>query len=177
MTIKAAATIASKTLLATVTAGLLGMSAVASADIFVDIPGIPGDSQDAQFRDTIRAIGATGTFNSGGCGVFTIVKNIDIASPRLISSVIGGRLEPEVDIIYTAPGSSGGQTEFYRMTLETVRIARLKSSTSDDPNALPTEQVNLRANSVTITHTALDAKGGAGIETSETVQCFGKKAR
>lgn len=155
-------------------AGLLCASTVASADIFVDIPGIPGGSNSAAFPDTIEALGATGNFSGAGCGVFTLVKEIDESSPQLIADIVNKRFAPSVDIIYTAD-TLVGPFEYFRMTLKNVRIARLQSMTNNDTNQLPTEQVNLRAAAVDITYTEQDRSGNKGDVTTTTVQCQSEK--
>lgn len=162
------------TLLALIVAGFLSVSTAASAEIFVDIPGIPGGSVSAQYADQIEAIGATGNFSAAGCGVFTITKNIDESSPRLIAYVVTKRAVPDVEISYTAPTSTG-PLEYFQMALKDVRIARLKSSTSENPGDRPVEQVNLRAGSVDITYTPQDATGAPGSAITETIQCQGSK--
>jgi type VI protein secretion system component Hcp len=61
-----------------------------NADIFVNIPGIPGESLDANHADWIDALATGGNFTTNSCGEFVVTKEIDRAFPLLVASVVSG---------------------------------------------------------------------------------------
>ena len=145
-------------------------SSQVNAAIFVDIPGIPGESIDSDHRDQINALSASGQFELDSCGAFTVAKKLDRASPRLIASVVRGDTFISIVIEYTAK-SGKAQQVFSRITLNNATITSLLSSTTENVESWPVEQFLIEASSIDVVYNQFTNTGSSAGTISETVIC------
>lgn len=142
---------------------------------FLTIPGIPGESVDAEFRDAID-------IHSFGFGVkgpasleqgrservgrpelspVTIIKNVDRATLELFLACVTGRTIPTAEISTRQVGSK--QKTFYKITLYDVTIATLNNDTAQNgTTASLVESVALNYARIKITYSPQRSDGSSG---------------
>lgn len=152
------------------------VSSQASAAIFVDIPGIPGESADADHQNQIDARSASGQFELNSCGAFLVTKELDQASPLIIGSVVRGDTFPSIVVEYTTSYGDGGRQVFAAITFNGATITSLSSSPAEDIASPPLEQFSIEASSIEVVYNKFNNDGSSGGTISETVTC-GKPKR
>ncbi|HEY7120302.1 MAG TPA: type VI secretion system tube protein Hcp [Tepidisphaeraceae bacterium] len=115
----------------------------AAPNLFLQIDGIPGESQDAKHKDQIDLLAfswgadATGNdSNGGGAGVgktqfqeLHFVTRVSQASPRIIDRLLTGQRIPGA--IFSVINPTKGQ-EFFRINLADVTVGSYQVSTAHD---------------------------------------------
>jgi type VI secretion system secreted protein Hcp len=152
------------------------LSAAAVDDMFLKLRDIRGESGDPDHRFEIELLSytqsMTGPFARGAtsaaagkavCGMLTIVKYVDAASPDLVLSALNGRHIPEAVITFRRPGPK--PFEYYKVTLEDVIVTEVEQNDSklNFPNPAPpsaTEKVTLMARRFRYEYTAQDPRTG-----------------
>ena len=147
------------------------VSGSANAAIFMEIPGVRGESNDAEHRDWIDVLSAGGTFTRNSCGEFSVTKEIDTAFPTLVASVVSGRLFQNITLEFTA--NYGGAREVYStIILNGASITSISTSASgNDQAGPPLENIVIRASSIEIEYTPFSGDGTPGTPSRETVIC------
>ncbi len=149
-------------------------SVTAQADIFVTIPGIPGESVVAGHEDQIDALAAGGSFTENRCGDFILVKELDRATPLLITSAVTGALFTSIVVEYTA--TVGGPMETVStINLDGSKITSVSLKATDAPDDRPKEEIIIQASTITVEYTQYDSSGAPLTTFSETVICDKKK--
>ena len=125
-------------------------------DIFLSIPGIPGESGDNTFKGTIVtpsyawSLANAATISSSGGGgsgkaVFmplTIEKQVDSSSPLLMRALAQGRMIASMTLVLRATmGGSSHAAPFLVYQFQKVLVAALQESGSVDSDGAPTEAV------------------------------------
>ena len=166
-------------LAATLTFGGI-VTAQAAGDIFIKIPGIPGESVVKNHVGEIDAIGFSsnatiaGAPGGGGagkvavCGQVTFTKLIDKASPLLLGALFRGIHIPTASLVFERPGAS--TFDFYKIDLMDFIVT---SVTQTDPQAsnVVTETVVLQAEKFAYTYTPQTAKGTPGTPVTFGFDC------
>jgi len=125
--------------------------ALAAADIYLQIPGIPGDSPDRDHPGWIEvqsyqnemgrgAISAGGASGRTATHEIVVTKFLDKASPKLHEAMARGTHIPKVTIELMR-GSGESRVKYMQITLTDVLISRIASAAGKGP--MPTEQVSL----------------------------------
>ena len=128
---------------------------MATIDYFLKIDGVAGESTDERHRGEIEVQSfswgeaqQTGAGPGGGGGAgrvqradFSFVKRLDKSSPVLMIGCATGQHFRTAEL--TARKAGGAQREFFRITLEEVRISAYSTSGSPDGTAPLTDQVTL----------------------------------
>jgi len=159
----------------------------ARADIFADIPGIPGEStspvalgqivlRSASFGSE-RGLAAvakqktsaacTAKTSAQICEVF-ITKGVDKASPKLFMAAAAGTRFPTVTLNYFANDVSG-PTQYLKIVLANALIDSISSSGSTLDT--PTESVRLTCTSMETTYSKKDEAGQTQTETATATFC------
>lgn len=163
--------------LATV-AGLLGPSGVfAAVDMFLKIDGIEGESTDARNKGSSDVISwswgientATGAgAGGGGSGSgkscikgLAITKNVDSATPRLITNVSSGAHAPKAVLKVRKSGADRGATDFFVITMTNVVVSSYQVGGSVGDDRL-TESIILNFELVDGVYTKQNADGATG---------------
>jgi type VI secretion system secreted protein Hcp len=134
-------------------------------DSWVRIPGIDGESTNADHKGEIDVLSYSQALDSKTCE-FIIEKQLDKASPALAESVAKRAMLPSV--VFSARKSGEGQKDFLNVTLASVSIAAVNTSLGRDAAS---EQVVLKPRSVTISYRAQDAKGTLGPAITSSFGC------
>jgi type VI secretion system secreted protein Hcp len=142
-----------------------------TSDIFIQIQGIDGESQDAEFNKAIEvlhwemSIGQPSNVHSGsggGAGKASVsdlvfLHDIDRASPNLAMYCHSGKHVPEVRLTMRKAG--GQPFKYYRLTLEDAIITKVWPSV-DGANAV--EKVGLSFAKMKQEYFVQNAQGGSG---------------
>jgi type VI secretion system secreted protein Hcp len=159
---------------------LLSSSRIFAAyDAFLYINGIQGEATASGHSNEIvvlsfsESVSNTVSINSSGGGTsspafgnLTIVKTLDKASPQLyLDCAQGARIS---QVILTLRDQTGGQVEFYKITLTGVFVTSVQTGGSSSDGARPTETITLEFQQIQWTYQQVDGNGnpvGAPIQT------------
>ena len=142
-----------------------------TADMFIKIDGIPGESKGDKHVDEIDVLsyswGVTQTGSSvigggGGAGKasfddLTFSHNLDKASPKLLVFSASGEHIPKVVLTVRKAGTD--PQEYLKITLEEVLVSSVKQSGSGDR---PTETVTLNFAKIQTEYTPQNSDGSPG---------------
>src|SRR5262245_46107671 len=169
---------------------VLGVSVFAregGAEIFADIPGIPGESTAAVAPDQIElqslSLGSGHTSyaiakqkQSEACGGKTspqicqvvMTKGVDKASPKLFMAAAAGTRFPTVTFAFFKNDPSG-LTQYLKVTLANALVDSMSSSGLS--NGTPTESVSLSCSSMETTYTKVGDNKPPQTETATATFC------
>jgi type VI secretion system secreted protein Hcp len=146
----------------------LGTSAAfAQINVFLKIDGLQGDSTDARHPREIVLTGYSQTFGDRSCSRVIATKQIDRASPGLISRAASNQRIPQA-VVTMARVSGGGSADFFTATLDQVLVDRIEIAEQSDQLV---ERVVLVPRVITISYRPQDEKGGLGAAVTTTVAC------
>ena len=143
-----------------------------SADIFLAIDGIPGDSDDAQHKNQISiesfaflakrpSTRTTGAVRFSG---LRLDKVYDVSSPRILSAATSGRHLKSATLTFST-GSDAGSTNVLTYKLSDVAVSSYEQGGAN-PDAKPLgsleEEVGLSPARVQVTEKTFNASGNAG---------------
>lgn len=147
------------------------VSGPVNAAIFMFIPGIPGESHDANHDMWIDVLATGGSFTQNSCGEFVVTKETDKAFPLLVASVVSGSTFSEsIQVEYTA-NYGGSRATYSTITLDGASITSISTSASGNDEALPFENITIEASSITIEYIQFDSEGNKGDTIIETLVC------
>ena len=140
-------------------------AALAAEDLFLKLPGINGESTDAQHKKEIILLSYSQSFtqpSAGGgianCGAVKVTKVIDKSSPALIGAVLTARSFPSVVITFRQSGVA--PFEYYKVTLSNAiieAITQTDASPTDSTTIL--EQLSLIGTAFKFEYTSPTATG------------------
>lgn len=145
------------------------LPARAAVDIFLDIPTIPGESQDRTYTNKVDVLawswgmsqsGTTHIGGGGGAGIvsiqdLSITKFVDKASPKLMETCAKGSRLPSAFLI----GRTAGTTNtFIKITMEEVMVTGISSGGSGGEDRL-TENIVLNFAKVKFEYFPTNADG------------------
>jgi type VI secretion system secreted protein Hcp len=107
--------------------------ALTAGSYFLKIPGIEGDSQDANHVGEIVLMSFSLDFAQRRCGDLRVVKNIDKASPKLMLNAVLGTVFPTVVLTGTTAGESSQDFLTLTLTNATITAVNLADTTGDPP--------------------------------------------
>ena len=143
---------------------LLPTAAPAAQNLFLKIPGIPGESQDSRHKDEIEVLayswGVTADRNQKAAFKdFAFTKHVDQASPQLLLHAAGGQAIPAAVLLVRGAGER--PEDFLTYCLTDVRVTGVSTagSTSGDR---PTEEVSLSYGSFFQTYRKQSPDGSLG---------------
>lgn len=124
-------------------------NAQATVDVFLDIPGIPGEAKDNTYVNKIDVLAwsfGLAQTNATGRVAFqniSITKWLDKASPALMLRCATGELIEKLTLIVRRPGISG--LEYVRITVERAVVSSVSTSGDGSQDRL-TETVTFSLN-------------------------------
>jgi type VI secretion system secreted protein Hcp len=144
----------------------------AAYDAFLNINGIQGEAIASGHSNEIvvlsfsEGVSNTVTIGSGGTttgtpafGNLTILKAIDKSSPSLYLACAQGTHISQA--VLTLRNQTGGQVEFYRITLTSVYITSVQTGGSSSGGERPTETVTLAFQQIQWTYQQVDGNGNS----------------
>ncbi len=143
-----------------------------SADIFLAIDGIPGDSTDAQHKNQISIESfaflakrpSTRTVGAVRFSGLRLDKVYDVSSPRLLSAATSGRHLKSATVTFST-GSDAGSTNVLTYKLSDVAVSSYEQGGANpDTKALGSleEEIGLSPARVQVTEKTFNANGNAG---------------
>lgn len=147
----------------------LTLAVGAQAAIYVDVPGIAGESVDKDHPGQIDALGAGGAFTQGRCGKYVVTKRLDKATPALIAATVSGQTFPEIVIEQTASYVDSGRVPVSTTTLISAKITRVETNMNVDEPVV--ELLKIKPTSIDLTYNEYDSRGGLKSSLSESVIC------
>jgi type VI secretion system secreted protein Hcp len=135
-------------------------------DIFLSIPGVPGDSLDSKHKGAIDVLSFTQVADGKACLV-TVTKRVDRSSPPLTAAAMGKSSFASATLTIRKSGET--PLEYYVLSMQSVTVQDVAQSGSRD--GTPVEEVGFVPRSVTLTITPQDAKGGAGTPVTTSYTC------
>ncbi|WP_420101020.1 Hcp family type VI secretion system effector [Bosea sp. (in: a-proteobacteria)] len=149
---------------------------MASADFFLKIEGIDGESDDASNKNELQLISwSWGATNSGSSGLgtgagsgkvnmqdFHFVVQMSKASPVLMQSCATGKHIGEAKLTCRKPTGDGGQKAYLKVTFNDLVISSYQTGASDGSNVLPVEQISFNYTKIKMEYDQQDAKGNVG---------------
>ncbi len=146
----------------------LGVVATAEAaeDYFLEVNGVPGESQDAKQAKSIDiesfSWGASATTEKKGGGVslhdLSVTKRVDLASPALFQRLVQGTTIPSVELIARKAGEF--QFIYLRYCLQDVQVTSQQQAGHGGDTA--TENVTFRYGSFSQQYTSQNSDGKSG---------------
>ena len=148
-----------------------GYAYAASADYFLKIEGVEGESSDAKHKGQIEidsfswGVSNAGSMASGGGGGsgkasfqdFHFTKTVDKSSPKLMEAATTGEHLRSVELVVRKAG--GDQLEYYKIELQDVVITGY--STTGSSGEAPTESVSFNYSKIMFEYTPQNADGTA----------------
>jgi len=137
-----------------------------AVDYFLEVNGVPGESQDAKMAKAIDVLsyswGASQSPDKKSgprLGDLVITHNVDLASPPLFQRLVTGATIPSAELIARKAGEN--PFIFLRFCFENVQVTSIQQSgkTTDD---VPTEQVSFGYAAVSEQYNRQDNTGGIG---------------
>ena len=149
----------------------LSLTLPASADVFLLLSDIPGDSLNASYKDHIDVLAwswglsnSSTTHVSSGFGDgkasfqdISLTKFIDKASPKLITRIANGVHIKEGTLFVTADVGQATQVLVTELKLEDIIVSSLSVSSSS--NDQPAENTTLNFSKFTITNNTIKPDG------------------
>jgi type VI secretion system secreted protein Hcp len=146
-----------------------------AASIILDIPSIPGESNDAKYAGKIEIdsfdFGQTQTGSSAfgsatGAGRvhmndFSFTKHADKSSPKLMEKCASGEHIPSATLILRRSGDTGGDlVEYFRAEFSDLMVSSYQTSGADGDSGLPVEQIAFNFAAIKVTY-SIQKKGAA----------------
>jgi len=144
-----------------------------SANYFLKITGINGESNDAHHKDEIEVINFTMAFGgNSACGNLIVSKFIDRASPALVINAI--RRARISQAVLTGQTTVDRVADFFWLYLDNFTVQSVSlSDTSGSPPAM--EQVALSADVIRVEYREQLVDGSFGPTIKSSVDCRGSK--
>jgi type VI secretion system Hcp family effector len=153
------------------------VSGPVNAAVFMFIPGIPGESHDANHDMWIDVLATGGSFTQNSCGEFVVTKEIDKAFPLLVASVVSGSIFSESILVEYTANYGGSRATYSTITLDGASITSISTSASGISEAPPVENITIQASSIEIKYTQYDSEGNKLGTSIETVICGKNKEK
>ena len=168
-------------LLLAVVIAVAAARAAAADDMFLKLGDIRGESKADRHKDEIELLSytqsMTGPFARGAasgaaakavCGMVTVLKYVDVASPDLLLYALNGEHVRQAVITFLRPGPR--PVEYYKVTLNDVIVAAVSQGTSGGSDRA-TENVTLMARQFRYEYTQQDATGKLGARVNSGWDC------
>ena len=143
---------------------LLGISAHAAVDMFLEIPGVRGEAPDDEFKDGIEVLAwSWGMSHSGSLGKasfqdLSVTKYVDRSSADLMLHVANASHYPEAVLTVRKAGEK--PVKYIKIVMKDVFVTSVSTGGSDGEDKL-TENVTFIFNEVRFEYTAQKKDGSA----------------
>lgn len=157
-------------------------------DIFLTIPGVPGESQDTTFQGAIEltsyswGLSKLVTIGSGTGGTGTgktqfselnITKDFDKSSPLLMQALESGKPYPKITLSLrrTAGGSAAKAQVFLTYEFDQVYVTSISDAASSGGGDAPSESISFTMGAVAVEYYPQNNDGslGTGVTSSWSV--------
>ena len=145
---------------------LTSMMQAATAAVFLNIPGVPGEATDNQHPQWINLISMQVGVANKTCNGLTVTKGLDTSSPVLSAAALTGGIYSSMRIEVTTADESRSVFLIYAMS--NVIVTSVNATTV---NATVTETLTLMPATLTITYNPQGGGGPGGAPISYTLTC------
>jgi type VI secretion system secreted protein Hcp len=146
----------------------IGNYCIAYSEVFLRIPGIPGESQYADYKDWIEVkswswqmsakyLAPTGGLDSSIVRPLIIVKQIDKASPLISFALLNGSIFADSDLAIAATYTDAGRREYLRIRMWNLKFVNV--SPTGEADDIPIESVAMAFSRVCYKYTEYDDQG------------------
>jgi type VI secretion system secreted protein Hcp len=145
-------------------AALLG-----SSDIFLKIDGIDGESTDSKHAGEIEISSFSWGVVAdpkGPLQELSVASSVSKASPKLMLACASGSQFKKA--VLNVRNSGDFPQDYYRLTLEGVRISSYNSSGSSGSGAVPTDQFSMNYTRIGFSYSPQNADGSLGTPVETT---------
>jgi type VI secretion system secreted protein Hcp len=136
----------------------------AAVDYFLEVEGVPGESQDARFPNAIDlqsySWGAVADKGKPRFQDLHINHRVDAASPLLFQRLATGTAIPSAELIARKAGETG--FVFLRVCFQDVRVTSVQQGGSAGGADTPFEQVSFSYGALSEQYTQQSSTGAAG---------------
>ncbi len=136
-------------------------------DIFLNIPGIPGESVDSKHKDDIDVASYSQSLDDKQCPQVVLSKRVDSSSPLLAEAITEKKPIPSATLVVRRSGYKDS-VEYIKLTMSYVTVLRSEHMVGQGSSA---EDVVLSARSVTMSYTPTNADGFPGKAVTGTFMC------
>lgn len=152
-----------------------------AVDVYLQIDGIKGESQDSQHKDWIEVTSInwgvqqpkSATASTGGghtaeraeLSDISFSKLADMSSPLLLQNCATGKTIPRAKFEFFRADADGDRVKYYEIELENVLIGMVTPHLGNSTSFL-TENVNLKFSKVKWKYTQQKVGGGSGGNTA-----------
>lgn len=150
-------------------------------DVYLQIDGIKGESQDEKHKDWIEVTGVhwgvhqprSATASTGGghtaerveMSDISFSKLADLSSPILAQTCAAGKTIPKAKFEFFRADGNGERVKYFEIELDNVLVGMVKPHMGGDESFL-TENVNLKYSKVKWKYTQQKIGGGSGGNTA-----------
>jgi type VI secretion system secreted protein Hcp len=156
-------------------APMAAVASAGSADYFLSIDGIPGESADVDHRDWIEVLsyswgassaGSTTVSGGSGAGKATVTdlfvsSLLSQASPQLFLSVMNGKHAPTAVLEGVRSSGEGDPVRFMRLSLDDVLVTSYQTGAAEET---PFDAFSLAYSRISYSYWRQDARGQTGPE-------------
>jgi type VI protein secretion system component Hcp len=143
----------------------------ASADIFLRVPGVDGESTAVGYEDWIVIEAMSIGFADRTCSGISLVKSLDRASPALSASAITGQLFPSMTLAVTKASLGPGAAGQYLTLVMTNVVVSAVSVSGASTSGPPFESLSLQAGVVTMVYRPQRSDGTLGSPIESILTC------
>lgn len=161
-----------------------------SADYFLKLEGIKGESTDEKHKDEIEVDsfnwgvsneGSMGRGGGGGTGKahfsdISFTKQCDGSSPLLMKAASSGDMIKSAVLVARKAGGKGGQVEYLVITMDDVMVSAYSSSGSAGSTSIPTDSFTLNFTKIKYEYKPQKADGSLAGSISGTYDRAANKA-
>ncbi|MCJ7591705.1 MAG: type VI secretion system tube protein Hcp [Woeseiaceae bacterium] len=158
-----------KNFLRTAAAMILACGATtANAAIFLQVPGVAGESTAKDYKDWIIVQAMSIGVIQRACTGVQLAKPLDRSSPALSAAAITGQLFPSMTMAVTS-STGDGSLEYLNLVLTNVVVSSVQvGATASGP---PSEQVSLLPGVITMVYRQQLGDGRLGSPVESTFTC------
>ena len=138
-----------------------------AGNIFLSIPGIPGESVDDKHKDQIDIESFSQSLERGDCQL-TFSKRVDKASPHLAEAASSRKPIPSATLVVRRTGFKDQPEEYLKLTMSYVTVVSSEMWVSDEAAQ---EDITVNARSILIGLKPQSQDGKLGTEVIKNILC------
>jgi type VI secretion system secreted protein Hcp len=140
-----------------------------AGNIFLNIPGIPGESIDDKHKDQIDIESFSQSVEGRDCQV-SFSKRMDKASPLLAEAASSRKPIPSATLVVRRINFKEQSEEYIKLTMSSVTVLSSEFSISDESAQ---EHISVNARAILIGLRPQGPDGKLGAEVTRTISCGG----
>ncbi|MDX2132087.1 MAG: type VI secretion system tube protein Hcp [Planctomycetota bacterium] len=153
-----------------------------AVDAFLKIDGITGEAMDSTHANWIDVLSfgygvtQTSAASSGGgltagkanLNEFTFSQKVHLGSPEMFIRCCTGKTSPKADFVVRKSSGDAKPLEFLKITMKNVVITKVEASGGSSGDEIPTENVGMTAEEMSIYYQVQTESGAGGAHKTVT---------